>query len=215
MKDFIQTFIHSLRSPLTAVFSNIELLTKGYVGNVDNDTREILNEILFNAHYMEVIMRNVSDILEYENTEEIVLQEVSFNEIIENIVVNLQTNIINIEELFKVSMNEHLVVKSIADMTERMFLVIIFELLKFANQENILQLEAVYKKNTLFINFYYTYTANELFDPEKIFDEIFFNPVQKHCKMNLLFFDMVFKLINAEKKLLTEEKNYVFQLIIK
>ncbi len=57
--DFIATISHELRSPLTVIYGNVDLLLRGYIGELSADQREILTTVRARADLMNAIVKNV------------------------------------------------------------------------------------------------------------------------------------------------------------
>ncbi len=211
MDEYLKSFIHALRSPLTAIFSNLELLINGYIGNIDPESKEILNEVLFNAKYMEILMKNTTDV--FNDTQDFINQEINLSQTINSTLDKIKSSIENINDILDINIDENITIKSYPDLIERLFLVILFELLKFASEENKLCF-FVKKNNTIDIKFYYKNSETNSKEIKHIFNEIFFKPTQKHCKMNLMFFDMVLNKLNAEKKIIEQNKYINFIITV-
>ncbi len=197
MEEYIRALIHALRSPLTAIFSNIELLKGGFVSELDDEVKEILGEIMFNARYMEIIMRNASDVVKIKDKDEIIKQKVNLEEVIKKVVTELEVTIPDIDKMLNIEVKNGFTIEIEPDMINRMIMVILFELLKFATEEN--SLNIILDNKSLIL--YYSDNNSEIFESKKIFNEIFFKPTQKHAKMNLIFFNKIFEWFDIKKEI--------------
>lgn len=57
--DFIATISHELRTPLTLIFGNLDLLLRGYVGDLNDEQSDMLTQVRKRANDISVIVKNM------------------------------------------------------------------------------------------------------------------------------------------------------------
>ncbi len=206
----IREIVHALRNPLTAILSNLELLTQGYISELDEETKNILSEILFNAKYMETLMRNASDTVKIKESSELACREINIKETLIGIINEMKTITDDIDSRIFLEIENHPYLISEPDMIKRFFTVILYELFKFTTQLRKLKVKILKDHSTLLITINFTERFDkEILDEEKIFNELFITPTQRQNKLNFLYFTKVLNLFNG-KATIVKENNIIF-----
>lgn len=217
MEQFsVREIVHALRNPLTAILSNLELLTHGYISEIDDETAKVLNEITFNAKYMETLMRNASDIVKVKDRKELACREVDIKETLSQILVQMEAITSEVRNQIILDIEDSPVLPAEPDMIRRFFAVILFELFKFTNEKRRLNLKIFQQDSDLLINISFTEGFDrELLEEEKIFQELFISPTQRHNKLSYAYFNKIFTLFDGRAELLKEDDSTYLQILFK
>ncbi len=217
MEQFsVREIVHALRNPLTAILSNLELLTHGYISEIDEETAKVLNEITFNAKYMETLMRNASDIVKIKDRKELVCREVDIKETLSQILVQMEAITKEVRNQIILEIENTPLLPAEPDMIRRFFAVILFELFKFTNEKRKLNVKIYQQNSDLFININFTESFDrELLEEEKIFRELFISPAQRHNKLNYTYFNKIFMLFDGKAEMLKEDDITYLQILFK
>lgn len=201
-QENIREIIHALRNPLTAILSNLELLAQGYISELDQETKEIINEIIFNARYMETLMRNSSDVAKIKGIADVIVQKVNLHKIISDILDDMKIIASDIQKHVEFSCPKDISINIEVDMIKRFFIIIFFELLKFINKDRTLKI--LTSKNKQGINMKISVHKQKKEDPlevEKIFYELFDSPSKRSAKLHYNYFQKVLTLFKGVYKI--------------
>lgn len=89
--EFISIASHQLRTPLTAIKTYTHLLLDGYTGQLNQDQREFLNEIIDSANTMNELITNLLNVSRIELGKfKIDTQNITLNRLVERVVVESQ-----------------------------------------------------------------------------------------------------------------------------
>ena len=208
---YIRALIHALRGPLTAILSNIEFLRREYEKNLNKEIKETLDDITSDIKYMEILLKNASDVVKLKKKEDIILQEVDLSEIIKRVKQQIEVFMPECKEFVNIEFKNVPVFHTNRSIIERYFYTLMFELLKFCSSDNKLNLIISAEEKEIVITL--QLKKEEGYPVEKIFKELFFSPAQPHSRMNFIFFEKVLFLFNGKKKLVTSDPQNV-KLII-
>lgn len=202
----IRELIHALRNPLTAILSNLELLTEDMT-ELDDETKEMLGEIKFNSKYLNTLMKNAGDVEKIKSLIDISVLEVNINDILIGIINQLKIINPEINNHITIECDNKITFLFEADMIMRFFFVIIYELLKFTSPQKKLFIQI--KKINSALEIQLSFSKNNekgILTPEKIFKELFIQPEQKHNKLLFNYFQKVLFLFKGTIKI-NKEKN--------
>ena len=209
----IREMVHSLRNPLTAILSNLEILIGGYISELDKETVTVLKEIDFNAKYMEILLENASNVAKIEDNSDLMLIETDISRMIINNIKELKIIKEDAEKEILLERDEKIFFSCEPDMFRRFFMVILFELLKFTRSDIILKIKLFRKEFPLSIKIYYTQPEKkQLIDEEKVFTEFFINPSQRANMQGFEYFQKILKIFKGEA-ILVNENNKISLLI--
>lgn len=200
-KNQIREFIHALKNPLTAIMTNLELLLGGYVSNIDEETKKILNEILFNAKYLDIILKNTSDMVKIKDKNEIISQKIDISKIVSDVKKELEILFENKEQI-KLKIKSKAEIIANEDMIRRFFIIILYELLKFTGETSNLELEIFSSKELKTgkeiagINLFFVGNDDNI-KSENIFKELFITPKSKSMKLINQFIKKILSFYNG------------------
>lgn len=201
----IRELIHALRNPLTAILSNLELLTEDMT-ELDDETKEMLGEIKFNSKYLNTLMKNAGDVEKIKSLTDISVLEVNINDILVGIINQLKIINPDINNHITIECDSKITFPFGADMIMRFFFVIIYELLKFTSQQKKIFIQIKEINSALEIQLSFSKNnEKEILTPEKIFKELFIQPEQKHNKLFLNYFQKVLDLFKGTIKIKKEK----------
>jgi len=201
----IRELIHALRNPLTAILSNLALLTDDMT-ELDDETKEMLGEIKFNSKYLNTLMKNADDVEKIKSLTVISVLEVKINEILMEIIHQLKIINPDINNHITVECDSKITFPFSPDMIMRFFFVIIYELLKFTSPQKKLFIQIKEVNSALEIQFSFSKDNGKgVLTPEKMFKEFFIQPEQKCNKLHFNYFQKVLNLFKGTIKIKKEK----------
>lgn len=185
----IRELVHSLRNPLTAIISNLELIDQGYIGKVSSQIKELIHEIYFNARYLDILMKNASDIIKVKNKQDLLCNQIELQQVMDQVLEDVAIVYKEYSQFLKIIFSKDKIILNInEDFFKRFVLVLIIELLKFANEGNKLNIDFSEDKAYILCSIQFNYNQKELYDFKKIFTELFIKPQTKANMLNFNFF---------------------------
>ncbi len=216
MKDIrVREIVHALRSPLTAIVSNIDLLINGYIEGVDDSIKEVLLDVDFNAQYMETIMRNASDVAKIKSADDVIKGEVNVNNTVNEIMENISSVIKEIKTKVNITMDNDITIIAEPDMAKRFFHLLIYELFKFTGNDTKLSLTFTKKGKGVNIDIMYNKDSNKKPEVyENIFKTVFIDPSERKNILNGEYFRKFLELFDGKSKIMKKDNQVMLHISI-
>ena len=209
----MQEMIHSLRNPLTAIISNLKMIKTGYSDNISLELKDLIEELIFDSEYMEILMKNASDIIKIKDKNDLHFFQVNLNELVNQILNQISVIYQNYKELIDIRLLKSNIVLNIdTEMLQRFLIVLIIELLKFSSEENKILINFDIVDNNVVGKIKISNFDKKIFDSHKIFSELFVNSGQKSNRLNSTFYNKFLKLHNGGIESLKEGNQDVLKI---
>lgn len=194
----IRELIHSLRNPLTAIMSNLELIHQGYMGKINSQVKEIIEETFFNVRYLDILMTNAGDIVKIKSKEELFCKQVNLAAVIESVQKEIRVIYKDYGDRIEVRTGKKYFILTInEDFLWRFLLMFILELIKFSQPGNKLLLTFDEDNTDIILSAEFSKETTDSIGAEDVFRELFIAPSQKSNRLNCDFFQKFTSLFNG------------------
>jgi len=207
----IRELLHSLRNPLTAILSNLKIIRQSY--KISDELIEIIDELIFNSEYLEILMKNASDIYKIQDKNDLLFFRINLNEVIDYVIEKISVIYQNYKDLLEIKyLKKNIILNINTDMLQRFFIIIIIELLKFTTTDNKLLISFDSVNKNLVCQIKIDNYEDEILNSKKIFTELFIKPKQKAVQLHYAFYNKFLKLHQGEIKLIKIKNIHVLEI---